>query len=255
MWLLWIGGVGVGVLFITNAINLQRSVHDFTQAQEQRLESYKLGDELRQSSDDLTRAGRTAVVMQSSAFSDQFWDILSMRNGQKPRPCDSGRVYWDYLNAGEKPPVDMCDAESYRTRLVQAGFTKEEFSLLDDAQRESDSLALVEREALKKISAGFTASTQAAMDLHDDKYHLRKIAVMRNVDKFIAKTDKRTGRIVQTAKTDLNRQLDLLIWSGLSLVVGCLLCVVFSFRAAYNWSLLVEARERTRKMRKYEPTE
>ena len=51
-------------------------------AADSRYQSYLLADELRQSSDDLTRLARTYVVSGEEAYEQQYMDILAIRNGQ-----------------------------------------------------------------------------------------------------------------------------------------------------------------------------
>ncbi len=51
-----------------------------------RYQSYQAADELRQSSDDLTRLGRTYVVTGDEKYEKMYMDILDIRNGKKPRP-------------------------------------------------------------------------------------------------------------------------------------------------------------------------
>lgn len=49
-------------------------------------DSYLLADQLRQSSDDLTKMVRTYVSTGDEKFEHYFWDILDIRNGEKARP-------------------------------------------------------------------------------------------------------------------------------------------------------------------------
>eukprot|EP01034_Spumella_vulgaris_P035896 gene35896-44261_t len=65
-----------------------------TQAHQARYNSYMLADELRQSSDDLTRLARTYVVTGDARYEQQYNDILDIRNGKKPRPEHYERIYW-----------------------------------------------------------------------------------------------------------------------------------------------------------------
>lgn len=58
-----------------------------------RYQSYLLADELRQSSDDLTRLARTYVVSTDPSYEKQYFDILDIRNGKKPRPQHAERIY------------------------------------------------------------------------------------------------------------------------------------------------------------------
>src|SRR5690606_30266658 len=73
-------------------------------AHEQRYLSYKLADELRQSSDDLTRLARTYVVSGDSRWEAQYMEILDIRNGKKPRPAGIQGIYWDFRAVDIHPP-------------------------------------------------------------------------------------------------------------------------------------------------------
>ena len=59
--------------------------------------SYLPADELRQSSDNLTRLGRVYVITGDVKYEKQYFDILDIRNGKKPRPSDYHRIYWDFF--------------------------------------------------------------------------------------------------------------------------------------------------------------
>ena len=55
--------------------------------------SYLPADELRQSSDDLTRLGRTYVTTDDVRYEKQYFDIPAIRNSKKPRPEGYHRIY------------------------------------------------------------------------------------------------------------------------------------------------------------------
>ena len=77
-------------------------------AQERRYESYLLADQLRQSSDDLTRLARTYVVSGDARFEEQYWAVLDIRNGKTPRPLHAERIYWDFMAVdGVKPRAEV----------------------------------------------------------------------------------------------------------------------------------------------------
>lgn len=83
---------------------VQTSSGDLRDAQEMRYRSYLLADELRQSSDDLTRLARTYVLTADARYEQQYLDILAVRNGTKPRPEEYQRIYWDFVAAGNAKP-------------------------------------------------------------------------------------------------------------------------------------------------------
>src|SRR5436853_5304725 len=92
------------LLLVLLNIKLDRAQEDLKQKQEIRYRSYLLADELRQSSDDLTRLARTYVVTGDAAYEQQYNDILDIRNGKKPRPQAYYRIYWDFVAADGKKP-------------------------------------------------------------------------------------------------------------------------------------------------------
>ena len=78
-----------------------------TAAKERRYQSYLLADELRQSSDDLTRLARTYVVTADPQYEDQYWAVLDIRNGKLPWPINYQGIYRDFMAVdGVKPRGD-----------------------------------------------------------------------------------------------------------------------------------------------------
>lgn len=69
-------------------------------ANEQRLVSLTLAEELRHSTDDLTRMARSYVVTGNPAFKNYFQEILAIRDGKQPRPEYYRQIFWDLISAG-----------------------------------------------------------------------------------------------------------------------------------------------------------
>ena len=101
----------------------------------QRYESYLLADELRQSSDDLTRMARTYVVTGDPRFREYFEKIKAIRDGVEPRPLKYHSVYWDLVVAtGSAPRVDA-EAESLKALMEEAQFSEVELALLEETEK------------------------------------------------------------------------------------------------------------------------
>jgi len=118
--------------------------------------SYKLADQLRQSSDDLTRMVRTYAATGDSTFEEYFYTILNIRDGKAPRPEHYDRIFWDFIMAGKTIPSNE-DGEriSLQTLMEHAGFTDEEFELLAEAKRRSDKLVKLEEIAINAMKGKF----------------------------------------------------------------------------------------------------
>ena len=114
-----------GDLWILKLIDDNRD--NISQAKQQRFESLRLVDLVRQSSDDLTRMARSFAATGDERFLEYFEHILSIRVGDAPRPIDYHRVYWDYVTAsGDYPRADGLP-ESIDALMESYGFSGEEF--------------------------------------------------------------------------------------------------------------------------------
>src|SRR5262245_49047218 len=86
--------VGASLFVVFRAVETEKEIG---QAEIRRYRSFKLAEELRQSSDDLTRMARLYVVTGEARYRTYFDRILAIRDGAAPRPLDYGDVYWDLV--------------------------------------------------------------------------------------------------------------------------------------------------------------
>jgi methyl-accepting chemotaxis protein len=165
--------------------------------------SYKLADELRQTSDDLTRFARTYVVTGDPKYEQYFRDVLAIRGGTKPRPQHSERVYWDFVADQGKAPRPSGAPVALLDLMQEAGFTEEELSKLHQAEATSDALVQIEETAMHAVkgqfrdaSGAFTVTgppdqATAIRLMHDAAYHREKARIMAPIDDFLGMVDGR----------------------------------------------------------------
>ena len=123
-------------------------------ANDLRHRSLLLADELRQSSDDLTRMVRTYVITGDPVYKQHYQDILDIRDGRIPWPEAYERINWDLmLMGGPAPRPDSKQAIPLLELMRKAGFTEEEFRRLAEAKANSDRLTIPEFEAMKLIES------------------------------------------------------------------------------------------------------
>jgi len=167
----------------------QREVH---RAEANRLESARLANALRVSSDELTRLARTYVVTGDPDYERQYWNVLAVRNGTEPRAD------------GRKVPL--------RTLMQEQGFTAAEFAKLKQAEDNSNALVTTETIAMHAMKGefadgrgGYTKrgppdAELARRIMHDATYHADKSVIMNPIGEFEAMLAERTDTAVAAAR-------------------------------------------------------
>lgn len=203
-------------------------------AQDNRYQAYLLADELRQSSDDLTRLARTYVVTAYPRYEEQYLDILAIRNGKKPRPQAYHRIYWDFVAAENRPPRPAGETVPLQQLMKEAGFTDAEFVLLSEAQANSDGLVGLEVQAMNAVKGRFADNDgnysikgepdlAIARDLlHSRDYHTYKANIMEPVDRFFVLMEERTENAIADALSTM-QTFQIVLFSVLALIAAALL--------------------------------
>ena len=195
----------------------------FGKANDLRFKSHYLADELRQSSDDLTRMARTYVITGDPVFKKYYMEILDIREGRSPYPGEYGGIYWDIVLADDQHPrPDAGQSIALLQKIRENGFTEEEFLKFKQAKINSDALTGIELSAMKLTeSAGRNDSSgrlKAIMMLHDKSYHQAKAAIMKPIDELTRMSDKRTLDTVHRYEAAIIRLRTVFIILGLLLI-------------------------------------
>ncbi len=218
---LWLT-VGISFLFSGVFVLYVSSEKEIDRANEDRRQSFVLADELRQSSDDLTRTVRSYVVTGHSRFKLQYQEILDIRDGKVPRPTGYGNVYWDLVGPDNVRPRPRGQAIPLLKLMRQAGFTADEFAKLEKAKGASDALTRTEFTAMALIESisppAHAIRDQAIQMLHDKAYHDAKRGIMQPIGQFIDMVDQRTLTQVRAAESQADRIRVLFVLLGTSLV-------------------------------------
>lgn len=187
------------------------------EAESRRMASWRLAEELRRSSDELTRMARTFVVTGDPAFERHFREILAIRAGERPRPEGSDGIYWDLVAAGETPDAPPGRAASLDERMRELGFSETEFAKLAEARDRSDALVRLEDRAMNAArglfadrDGGYTVRGEPDAELarslmHGADYHRAKAEIMRPIAEFFRLLEDRTAAEVATARDEATR--------------------------------------------------
>ncbi len=205
--------IAVLVVLLGGAVHrLEKASEAVTHANEARYSSYLLADELRQSSDDLTRLVRTYTVTGDPKWAAQYQEVLDIRNGVQPRPNGYEKIYWDFRAAdmaaskGTGPAVALADL------MKRAGFSAAELGKLDDAAALSNALVKTEVVAMDLVKRHLEASANGTAQegdtdlasaramVHDAQYHANKAKIMQPVDEFLVLLDQRTQGAIANAQ-------------------------------------------------------
>ncbi len=218
-----------GILF-----SLQNSQAELKSLEEVRYQSYQLADELRQSSDDLTRLARLYVVSkdsepeQAAEYLREYNAILAIKSGQIPRPIGYERIYWDFAAVERKNPTENSDVTRALTDLMKdLNFTDEEFALLDKANANSNGLVQTEIIAMGLVDGDLTAEEKSAIVgnetprdaairlMHDRAYMENKASIMRPINEFFIALDNRTLTLVKNSE----QKVSMMIYMGIAAIV------------------------------------
>lgn len=210
---------------------------ELNRAQDIRYRSFLIANELRQSSDDLTRMARAYVDTGDPRFERYFWEILAIRNGEMERPLHYERGYWDLVIGDPEFQPSLGDPKvSLRREMIKAGFTSDEIVKLNEAENLSNELVELERTAFNAMKGqykgpdgetditGDPSPELARSILNGQNYHAAKARIMRSVNEFYKLFDARTLERIQVAQRYTNLYVSsvflslglLVIWLALS---------------------------------------
>ena len=223
-----------------------------------RYESYLLADQLRQSSDDLTRMVRSYAASGDDTFVDYFWQILDIRNGNASRPEYYERIFWDFMTVDNpNPPYGNGKAVSLEVLMRNIGITDNEFILLAKAQEHSDQLVGLENKAIHAMKGMFLdgdgvftitgePNRDFALDiLFGEEYHDAKKSIMAPINLFLAAIDNRTSSNVLDAESQMSLYSNrlTLVWAGLICNVALLILTTIRYHYVSSRILMLTNEE------------
>jgi hypothetical protein len=213
---LWLTLVAVVVL-VAALVLYFHAAEGISNANEQRHKSSRLADELRQSSDDLTRMVRAYAIAGTPLFKQHFQEVLDIRDGKRPRPENYGNVYWDLVLEDDQRPRPFGQAIALLDLMRQAGFTSEEFDKLQEAKQASDALTRTEFAAMKIIESSPNSADRlkALSMLNNSEYRQAKADIMKSIGDFNDMVDRRTLTAVKTAEAYASKVRLIVILLGL----------------------------------------
>lgn len=223
--------VALGFMFflmLLSSSNLKRSVQS-------QLYSYKLGHELMQSSEDLTKFGRTYAITSNPLYEKKYLEVIDIRDGKKPRPQTN-------------------IAKPLKELMQEAGFTKAEFAKLQEAEENSNLLVKLEIKAMNAVkgifqdeSGNYTKRAEPDLKLakklfYGEAYHKETAKIMSLIDEFVWMVEERTNKATKKAQNRLQLlQIAFIVMLVMSVIV--VVCLVFVGKKITEWKFGVVIRE------------
>ncbi|MDO9407100.1 ATP-binding protein [Patulibacter sp.] len=189
-------------LFCITIVQL-RTAEGRNDAERRRVSSFLLADQMRRSSDDLTRMVRLYVTTGRPAYRSYYDRILQIRRGTAPRPLDYDGSFWDRVLADGYARVRTGPAVSLPELMRRARFSREDFAALQTALRVSDRLARREVATMDAVAPEVARAGPGGLDprdvapqyaqLVDGAYHREKRRILTAIDRFTQTVDRRTA--------------------------------------------------------------
>ncbi|MEA2828938.1 MAG: two-component system, sensor histidine kinase [Actinomycetota bacterium] len=231
------GGAFLLAILVGLSVVAVHTIERAASTESRRSTSLRLADELRQTSDDLTRMARTYAVTGDSRYKAWFDEILAIRDGRSWRPEHYDGIYWDFVTANGTRPTKFGPAIAFDVLAAQTGFSRQELALLQEARDKSDGLAVFESEAFATLEAGEgTADEQAARQhaidlLNGDGYHRAKAEIMEPIGQVFDLVDARTRQETASASATARRYSLAAVSAAVVLLLGMVVVAVGTRRA------------------------
>jgi signal transduction histidine kinase/CheY-like chemotaxis protein/HPt (histidine-containing phosphotransfer) domain-containing protein/HAMP domain-containing protein len=207
-----------------------------TDAERQRVTSFRLSDQMRQSSNDLTRMVRLYVTTGELRYRRYYDEILAIRRGAAPRPRNYDSSFWDRVLADGRFAIRTGPPISLPELMRRAHFSAAEFTALNASLHASDHLARLEERVMDAVAPRIARGVDRAYLgdvgpqyrlLVDDAYHREKRRIMNAIERFTKLVDTRTSARTAALQSRTDRllvsQTGILVLLGVTLLLTLVL--------------------------------
>ena len=232
--------IALVALVVAALLHLAAAYRALERAQQRRFEGAQLASELLQASNELSLMARLYVHQPQPRYARYYQEIARMRDGEQPRPQGYDAGYWDLRLADTALASEPGRAATLPERLRQAGFSAEEFGLLEQSRQRSQALMELEQQAMRLADGHGTAAArpapadwrQALEMLHGEAYLRAKAGVMEPLQRLSRGLSERLERERGQAHEDAHRAA---AWA----IAGLVLLTAHTLWSAYRFERLV----------------
>ncbi|MRT31820.1 methyl-accepting chemotaxis protein [Herbaspirillum sp. CAH-3] len=241
---IWLGVVlSILVAVVISLTDTLRQANTaFEHAHQSRYDSAALANELRRTTEDMTKFARAYVTTGDPNDEDRYYMILDIRNGKRARPSNYDRFNWDLVTARKLPVEAGAQTVPLSELMKRTGFTEQELAKMQEALKLADQLSRIEITAFHAVKGEFDdgegkftvvgAPNQAmAQELvFDQAYRALFGRVMAPINDFLRQVDERTQARVLKAGRDYAELEQKIFWLLTASVVVLFVCLGFAYR-------------------------
>ena len=225
----------LGVLLVLEIRAVRQVDHAYKAQHESRL----LVQELRQSSDDLTRLALTYVLTGDSGDRAAYLNVLAARDGQATAVARSPTLYPRRESAFDAQKVEPSRTPlSLLDRMREAGFSDVELQHFQQTKLASDALAKLEWTVMTELDqhAADPGPLQAAVQLlRDASYRQAQQRILQPLEKGRSLLDQRTSLVLEETLAHAYF-FRLALGGGWALLLGIYAWTYLSFRRTLGGS-------------------
>ncbi len=207
---------------------------------------YRLSQELKQSSDHLSKFARAYAVTGNEYWKRLFDHVLDVREGRVETPQHSDYEYWDLISTQSHFDREVSESISLLDKIRESGISSTEYLDLKNALMLSNELVKLERAAFEAIkrdkprhlgsdkNALKTEMTLAQSLLYGEEYFSEKSKIMKAIGSAHQSILTRILSNIERAKEKSRQQTN--IYSGLGAVL--IFSIILSF--VLLWRLYIK---------------
>ena len=229
--------LGANAMFL---VLITKSYDAVVAAQNHRQGALELANELHQETEQLARLVRAYTATGESRYLLYYYDILAVRQGEKPAPADfNPNSYWDDVIAGRiKHSIPKDGVKRSVTDLMKSkGFSASELLALKRVLDATQAMNGIEQKAFAATQGLYNPDTGefvsdgparldfAGMLVHSNAYNALKADLSTAVDGLVTLTDRRTSAEVAAAGNRLERWILLSLISMAATIVMAVLAL------------------------------
>ena len=218
--------LGANAIFL---MLIQQSYNSVVIAQAHRQDAILLAEKLKDDTERLTSLVRTYTSTGEARYLTYYYDILGVREGEKPPPPGYNTdAYWDRVIAGVLPHKMPAQGKrfSFSDRMKSLGFSADEFKALSDVNIATNAMKQMEQIAFAATQGLFDPATQEFVSdgephlifanqlVYSKPYNALKADLSKSVVTLSLLVDARTNLAVSRAARDLERWI---FWMSCSL--------------------------------------